>query len=97
MGPTSMELIQGKMMPRLQNTPKTVVTAKALAGTCWKVGDEVREIVRIENAELSQYDNTTVLADVFWKKQGGNVRKTPTALTRFRTWLNKASQIEKDS
>lgn len=80
-------------MSRMKNTPNTVAAANSLAGTSWKIGDEIREIVRVENAEVSKFDRSTIVADVYWKKAGGKLRKNPTPLTTFRTWLNKASQI----
>lgn len=77
----------------IKNTPNTVSAARSLAGTKWSNGDQVREIVKVENAEMSQYDRCTVLADIYWRKPGGRVRAIPTPLTTFRTWLNKAKQI----
>ena len=77
----------------MKNTPQTVAAAESLAGTSWEVNGDVREIIRVENAELSTYDRSTIMADIFWRKPGGKERSNPTPLTTFRTWLNKASQI----
>ncbi len=75
---------------RENNTPNTVSAALSLAGTSWSYGEQVREIVKVENAQISKYDNRTILADIYWRKPGGQVRSNPTPLTTFRTWLNKA-------
>ena len=83
-------------MTRMKNTPQTVSAAESLAGTTWEVQGDVREITRVKNAELSPYDRSTILADIFWRKPGGKERANPTPLTTFRTWLNKASQITQD-
>ena len=77
----------------MKNPPNTVSAALSLAGTSWSYGDQVREIVRVENAQISEYDKRTILADIYWRKPGGKVRSVPTPLTTFRTWLNKAQQI----
>lgn len=82
-------------MARMKNTPQTVSAAKSLAGTTWAIGDNFREIVRVENAELSRYDNSTIMADIFWRKPGAQERKDPTPLTTFRTWLNKAELVSR--
>ncbi len=81
------------MAQRMPNTPLTISAAKSLEGTVWKQGDNIREIVKVENAKHSQYDRSVVLADIYWRNQGGKVRKNPTPLTTFRTWLNKAVQV----
>ncbi|HBC3900641.1 MULTISPECIES: hypothetical protein [Vibrio harveyi group] len=75
----------------MSNTPKTVNEALSLAGKTWSIGEDVREITRIENAQVSQYDRRTVMADVYWRKPGGKERIKPTPLTTFTTWLNKAN------
>lgn len=77
----------------MKNTPLTIEDANALTGTSWALGDERREITRIEGAEVSPYDHRTILANVFWRKPGGKERTKPTPLTTFRTWLNKASRL----
>lgn len=76
----------------MKNTPQTAEAALSLAGTTWAVGDDIRIITRVENAQLSKWDNKTIFADIYWRKPSGNERKKPTELTRFRTWLNKAKQ-----
>ena len=81
-------------MLRMKNTPKTAEAANALAGTRWAIGNDERIITRVENAEISKYDNVTVFADIYWRKPDGKERSTPTALTQFRTWLNKAEQVD---
>jgi len=81
-------------MPRMKNTPKTVEAANALTGTRWAIGNDERIITRVENAEISKYDNITVFADIYWCKPGGKERSTPTPLIRFRTWLNKAKKVD---
>ena len=86
------------MTKRMMNTPKTVEEAIALEGTLWQSENDVREIANVESATISQYDKRTVLADVYWRKKRkdgsfGPVRKTPTPMTTFRTWLNKAVKI----
>ena len=70
----------------MKNTPNTVSAALSLAGTSWSYGDQVREIVRVENAQISEYDKRTILVDIYWRKPGGKVRSVPTPLTTFRTY-----------
>lgn len=81
-------------MARMQNTPKTTADANSLVGTVWSIGDDEREITRVENVKVSEYDHTTIMADVYWRKPGGKERTKPTPLTTFRTWLNKATKQE---
>ena len=80
-------------MTKNKNTPTTVSEATALGNTMWEFNGERREIIRVEGAVLSQYDHRTVLADVYWRKEGEKERSKPTPLTTFRTWLNKAKLI----
>lgn len=77
------------------NAPQTTSAALSLAGTIWKLNGNHREIIRIENASISRYDNRTVLAEVYWRNLGGKERRNPTQLTTFRTWLNKATFVER--
>jgi hypothetical protein len=77
----------------MSNTPQTVAAAQSLAGMTWAIDEDVREITRIENAQVSQYDRRTVMADVYWRKPGGKERSKSTPLTTFRTWLNKATPV----
>ncbi|EKO3607098.1 hypothetical protein M6C35_002006 [Vibrio metschnikovii] len=81
-------------MARMQNTPKTIADANSLVGTVWGIGDDKREITRVENVKVSVYDHNTLMADIYWCKPGGKERSKPTPLTTFRTWLNKATKQE---
>lgn len=69
---------------------ETVEEAHALAGQVFGLGNEARQVTRVENVHSA---GENVYGDIYWKRPGGKERQYPVWLTNFVAWCNKINRV----